>query len=325
MRGLDMEPSDRYNFPKELSEKNQEIRLKGAVALQSGNYKEARRIFEENYAMLCSAQSEFKKPFHKGDVLFNLGLAFFYLKDYDNAIKNFLLAYIEDTLSSKEDYEDNADRAPAAQILRDVYIFDLRVLREIKKLVRKTKLDKLLEKATEPEKILQTVVELLKIDLEHLSKLAERLPEIGKPVLGFPQPRELRVFIGTNYDVNVGAIPLVKDGIRRKNQVDKKNYVGVAVLDLSVPSNVIHDVSLALLHTCYYVVIDVSHPGGQFVEIERIRDYGIPRENVLLLRQSAKDPDHQPHISGMISTLNYRTEYYYDPREIIKIVKDFLP
>ena len=320
-----MEPSDRYKFSSEFSEKNHEIRLRGSVALQSGNYVEAKEIFEENYRVLLAVQEELERPFHKGDALFNLGLAFFFLKDYENAIKNFLLAYVEDALSSKEDYEDNADRAPAAQMLRDVYIFDLRVLREIKNRVKKIKLENGLDKALKPEEILQSAAIVLEVDLNHLIPLAQRLPEIGKSVLGFPQPRELRVFIGTNYDVNIGVIPLVKDGIDRKNSDEKRNYVGVAVLDLSVPPDAIHDVSLALLHTCSYVIIDVSHPGGQFVEIERIRDYGIRPDHVLLLRQSAKDPEHPPHVSGMISTLGYKIEYYYDPREIIAITKNFLP
>lgn len=320
-----MEPSERNKLPKEVTENIEKLRLDGHVALQSGRYKDAKKIFEKQYSLILRIQSEIKKPLHKGDALYNLGLTFIYLEDYENAIKNFLLAYVEDTLSSKYDYEDNADRAPAARMLRDVFIFDLRVLREIKNNVRNIKADKFLDKATEPEKILKTVAKSLDIDLSQLSKLAGRLPKIGKPVLGFPQPRELRVFIGTNYDVNIGIIPLVKDGIQRKNREDNTNYTGVAVLDIFVPPGTTHDVSLALLHTCYYVIIDVSHPGGQFVEIERIRDYGIPDENVLLLRQSAKSPEHTPHVSEMVSTLGYEIEYYYDPREIMKITKEFLP
>jgi len=320
-----MKPFERYKIPLDIEEKIRKYRLEGAIELQNGNPKLAKAFFEKQYQTLIEAQKREKRTLHKGDALYNLGLAFLYMEDYNNAIKNFLLAYIEDTLSSEFDYEDNADRAPAAQMLRDVFIIDLRFLREIKTAVRLSKSDEPEKPIQNHEKILEIVEGVLDIFLEKLTLLAKRLPKMEKPVVGFPQPRELRVFIGTNYDVNIGIIPLVKDGIQRKNQTDNTNYTAVAVLDLNVPPDSIHDVCLTLLHTCNYAIIDVGHPGGQFVEIERIRDYGIPDKNVLLLRQSAKDPSHTPHVSGMIATLGYRLEYYYDPREIIALTQEFLP
>ena len=146
-------------------------------------------------------------------------------------------------------------------------------------------------------------------------------------VVGFPQPKELRVFIGTNYDVNIGVIPLIKERVTLKNLTTGRRYVPITVLDVIVPPNATHDVSLLLLHTCGYAVVDVSHPGGQYVEIERIRDYGIVPKNVLLVRQAAKpiDTEHPPHVSEMVSTLGYAIRYYYDPRELIAIIQDFLP
>jgi len=82
--------------------------------------------------------------------------------------------------------------------------------------------------------------------------------------------------------------------------------------------------SLLLLHTCGYARVDVSYPGGQFVEIERARDYGV---KVLLVRQAATpvNRNRPTHISEMISTLGYPVAYYFDPRELITITQSFLP
>jgi len=167
----------------------------------------------------------------------------------------------------------------------------------------------------------------MQIDVNNLSRYCQQIPKLGKMAIGFPQPRAERVLIGTNYDVNVGVIPIVKDGIFRKNLTAGTNYIPIAVLDTFVPSGTTHDVSLSLLHTCGYAIIDVSHPGGQFIEIERLRDYGIPHDNVLLVRQAARplDPQRLPHVSEMVATLGYNTAYYYDHRELIDITRRFLP
>jgi hypothetical protein len=181
-----------------------------------------------------------------------------------------------------------------------------------------------LNRSRDPEELLKKVASELDLDMRKLSRVCARLTKPGKAMVGFPQPREIRVFIGTNYDVNIGIIPLVKEGIERKNVSFNSAYVPVTLLDVVVPGGSTHDVSLMLLHTCAYAIVDVSHPGGQFVEIERARDYGV---NVLLVRQAATpiDPNRPPHISEMISTLGYPVRYYFDPRELIDITKNYLP
>jgi len=172
----------------------------------------------------------------------------------------------------------------------------------------------------------------MQIDVNNLSRYCQQIPKLGKMAIGFPQPRAERVLIGTNYDVNVGVIPIVKDGIFRKNLTAGTNYIPIAVLDTFVPSGTTHDVSLSLLHTCGYAIIDVSHPGGQFIEIERLRDYGIPQKINFILELPGEgfpkieaDPQRLPHVSEMVATLGYNTAYYYDHRELIDITRRFLP
>jgi hypothetical protein len=315
---------NRDEIPKGILEQTLKLELEGLVALHTENFSNAKELFQKQYDVLFKEQTPEDRPIHKGAPLHNLGLALFYLRDIDRSIYHFLLAYVEDTLNTRYDFEDDADRAPAATILRDVFIFRLKILSEIKLASLQTKKDGNWNDARDPKEILSIAARKLKLDLEKLSALCGRIPELGKMVVGFPQPREMRVFIGTNYDVNIGVIPLVKEGIYRKFLTTGRRYWPVTVLDVVIPPNATHDISLLLLHTCAYAIIDVSHPGGQFVEIERARDYGV---QVFLVRQAARpiDPARPPHISEMISTLGYSITYYFDPRELITITQNVLP
>ena len=315
------------DVPSDIQEEARKIEFSGLVALRGKEFSKARQLFEKQYDLYFKAQSRVDRPIHKGAPLHNLGLALLFLEDVDKSVYHFLLAYVEDTLNSDFDLEDEADRSPAARMLRDVFLLKLKILGKIKEVSFQTKKDGLWNKTRDPEKILKNVAKSLMVNIDKLSGLCGRIPKVGKMAVGFPQPRELRVFIGTNYDVNIGVIPLVKEGIHRKNRTASHSYVPITVLDVFVPPNATHDISLLLLHTCWFAIIDVSHPGGQFVEIERIGDYGIPRENVLLVRHAAKpiDPKKPPHVSEMVSTLGYQIKYYYDPRELITLTQDFLP
>jgi hypothetical protein len=321
------------DLPEWLKAESSRIELEGLISLYNENPKRAKELFEKQYSLYLEAQTKERRPIHKGSPLHNWGLSLLYLNQVDDSILKFVLAYVEDTLNKDFDFEDDADRLPAARLLRDFFFFELRILRDIKIIVHKIKESGGWKEAFDPLAILNRLVTRVSeitgvsVNINKLSQYCEIIPKLGKMTIGFPQPREQRVFIGTNYDVNIGVIPLVKDGVYRKNAAFRTNYVPIAILDVFVPPGTTHDVSLALLHTCGYAIIDVSHPGGQFIEIERLRDYGIPRENVLLVRQAARplDPAKMPHVSEMISTLGYGVMYYYDPRELIEITINFLP
>jgi hypothetical protein len=133
--------------------------------------------------------------------------------------------------------------------------------------------------------------------------------------MGFPEPRERRVFVGTNYDASPGAIPILREAVIRKG------YVPVVVADVAVEEDMIHDTSILLMHTCSFAIIDVTSPGGQFMEIERARDYGTK----LLLVKQALDLTKPRPVSAMVASLQYELKYYVDPRDLFKIVEEFLP
>jgi len=314
---MEIQPPNR-GIPERIREQVAHLDREGLVALYVGNYIEAIRLFEEQYELLFRTQDEENRPIHKGGSLHNRGLALFALGRADQAIYSILLAYVEDTLNVGYDLEDNADRAPAANVLRDVFYLNLRILREIKTVVAKIKASGQWNMARDPKPILKKIAKRLKFDINRLSEQCERgVPRVGTMILGLRLPPERRVFIGTNYDVNPGIIPLAKEGVIRCG------YEPVIASEAGIPPNDpgIHDKSLMLLHTCRWAIIDVTHPGGQFIEVERARDYGV---NLLLVRQ-ALDPSHPPPVSAMVSTIGWPIRYYRDPRDLIPLVMGFLP
>jgi len=312
---MKIQPPNR-EVPDRLRERYNQLTIEGLLSLYAGKYEDAERFFSEQYKLLFEAQDKENRPIHKGLSLHNKGLALYALGRQEEGIHNILLAYIEDTLNVGYDLEDDADRAQAARILRDLFYFRLRILREIKTVSREIKASGKWNAARDPEIILCEVSRRLDFDPSKLVDQCERpLPKVGKMLLGFPQPRERRVFIGTNYYVNPGIIPIAEEAVFRKG------YTPIVVAKVGIRPEAIHDESLLLLHTCKYAVIDITHPGGQFMEIERAHDYKV---EVLLVRQ-ALDISKPPRISEMISTLGYKIKYYSDPRELVSIIEEFLP
>lgn len=305
------------NLPASLLATYQPIESEAQIAYLQERYTDAVRGFGRALQFLLDAQIELERGVHKGAVLWGLGLSLLGAGDTANALHNILLAYVEDTLGTPSDYEDNADRAPAARFLIDGFVIQLRLLREIKNLSRvvKATMPSWLQ-ASNPETILGEALVHLGTDTAHVLSLCEQQDlTIGPAPLGFPQPRDRRVFIGTNYDTHSHVIPEMRVAavIRR--------YAPIAARDVVVPPNAnIHDVSLLLLHTCGYAIFDVTQPAGQFIEIERARDYGV---HVLLVR--SEPVSHPAHVSQMICSLGYPLRTYRDMSGLRQLVVDFLP
>jgi len=305
------------NLTPELLPRYQQIELEGQIAFYQERYADAVGIFRQAHQFMLNAQTQLDRGIHKGSVLFFLGIALLGTGDNFQALRNVLFAYVEDTLGTPADFEDDADRAPAARFLSDSFVIQLRLFREIKSASRRIK-----ENAQSwlhtfsPEPILTEALSQLGIDQSNILSLCQRQNlTLGPAPLGFPQPRERRVFIGTNYDTHSHLIP------EMRLAAIMRNYVPVAARDVIVPPNAnVHDISLVLLHTCGWAIFDVTQPAGQFMEIERARDYGV---RVLLTRS---DPvSHPPHVSQMISSLGYPLQTYRDMSSLRQLVINFLP
>ena len=174
-----------------------------------------------------------------------------------------------------------------------------------------------MEQNNRPEEILQEVIEKLHLESKNLMRYCKVLVEPGATMpVGFPQPWERRVFIGTNYDTHSHMVPEIKEAVIRKG------YTPVIAYEASIPPDLIHHHSLMLLHTCKYAIFDITAPAGQYMEIERAQDYGC---TVLLVRSALDSAKIPPHISSMIKTLGYKISFYKDLHELKQKVSDFLP
>lgn len=304
------------NFPPELNASFQPVWSEAMAAFYQERYADAIVALNHALQLLVEAQTNLGRGVHKGAVLYQLGVASLGTDNPREALRNILLAYVEDTLGTPIDFEDDADRTPAGRALFDGFVIQLRLLREIKCVSRGIKETVVSwQHAMDPLPILEKALSQVGSTLSNALLLCQRQNlTIGPAPLGFPQPRDRRVFLGTNYDTHPHVIPEMRLATLNRN------YVPVAARDVVVPPNAnVHDVSLLLLHTCTRAIFDVTQPAGQFMEIERARDYGV---NVLLVRT---DPvSHPPHVSQMICSLGYPLQAYRDMAELRQRVANFL-
>jgi hypothetical protein len=269
--------------------------------------------------ILNKAQEQIRRPIHKGAPLHMVGICYAATNQHDQALRHITLAYIEDTLNVAFDHEDEADRAPAAQMLRDFYGVRMEILRTIKQIANEAKKAGEWSNMFDPGTLLHRLEERLNIDGNTLTRqLVRAPPEIARrQPFGFPQPLEQRVFIGGNYQTHMPVIRHI-EGL-----VSSLGYTPIVAFDVDIPREHTHHHTLLLLHTCRHAIFEISSPAGQLMEIERTRDY---EDNVLLL-YSRISPDSAPSplVSTMIQTVGARTEGYANLSDIDRIVRDFLP
>ena len=306
------------SVPETLRLRTRETEVEGLIALYSGRYRDAEILFRRQYETFLAAQSEEGRPIHKGGPLHNLGLSILVQgpERFEEGLRNILLAYIEDVLSSQYNEEDEADRAPAATFLRDIVQIRLRILAGIKSFVRGIKSRGLWSAQTDPSPILAESARAMGIEADNFrSQCAVREIRTRQMPLGFPQPWESRVFVGGDYSTHGPIILEIREAVIRKG------YTPVIPFEVAIPPELIRHHSLMLLHTCRFAIFEISSAAGQFMEIERARDY----DTITLLVRSAIDPSLQPRVSNMITTAGFRIEYYRDMPELRQIVARFLP
>ncbi len=287
------------------------------VAFYGERYPDSVSLFNRTLKIILGHQSKAERAFHKGHLYFNLGRALLGVGDNLEALLNMLKAYVEDLLNTPRDFEDDAYRLPAARFLTDTFAIQLPLLRELKNEAQRIKKsEQSWLQAYNPEQILVAALSKIGVKPPNILRLCKR-PNltVGPVPLGFPQPRDRRVFIGTNYDSHSHLIPEMRIA------VISRNYAPVAARDVIIPPKAnAHDVSLVLLHTCGWAVFDVTNPAGQVMEIERARDYGV---NVLLVRSAPVS--HPPHVSQMITSLGYHLSPYPNIPALRHAIQSFLP
>jgi hypothetical protein len=256
------------------------------------------------------------KRIHKGKPYYNLGLCFLFEEKWNlsQAVYNLLLAYIEDVVSAK-DSPDTAESLGAARMLRHDLQFDPKVLGKIR-----THLTTFSREVRDPRDVLESVMKDQSIAEASLSLLCTRKIMAPRKVpMGAPTNVNWakRVFVGGNYSANFGSLLKIKQVVLRKGfePVIADDYV-----HSEKQSN--RDFCLMLLHTCRYAIFDVTTAGGQLIEIDRARDYGI-REPLVIFNASSLSRV-QPLTSGT-SMLEYDMIPYRDPEtELEPLVEKYL-
>jgi hypothetical protein len=216
-----------------------------------------------------------------------------------------LLAYVEDVLSAGERFPETAESLAAAMMLRHVLQFDPIVLKLIREYLSLpvSFLGQKAETILDPSIVLTRIMKVQGITEKSLGGLCQQKALIPRKV-----PTSInwsrRVFIGGNYSANFGSL------LKMKQILLRRGLEPVVADDYVRPEGQTNrDYCLMLLHTCKYAVFDVTMAGGQLVEIERTRDYGVKKPLVVF---NATSERARPLTSG-VSMLEYELVPYRDP------------
>ncbi len=248
-----------------------------------------------------------------------IGVCYALKNEHKLALRYILLAYIEDTLNTPLDSEAEADSLPAAQMLRNYYGLQPRVIQAVKKSANQTKREGEWPTILDPTLVLRRLGSEMSIETENLqSNLTRPPPEAPRRIpLGFPQPWEKRVFIGGNYQTHMPVLRHVE------RIVASLGFTPVIAFDVEISRESTYHHTLMLLHTCEYAVFEISAPSGQLMEIERTRDY----QTKVLLLYSTTEPSGPPSqlVSSMLTSAEVgRVEGYVEMADIEPIIARFL-
>jgi len=125
-------------LPRELNQRFQGMALANESLMLSQQYDEARKGFQQIYDMLLQEQP-LSARYHKGYALHQIGMTLLLAGKPQDALRYFVLAYIEDLLLQKEGEEDKAEEMPASKNLRRVYRVSDSALDQLKEIVRRRK------------------------------------------------------------------------------------------------------------------------------------------------------------------------------------------
>lgn len=300
-------------LPPDLNQTFQGMVLANGSLVLSRQYDKAREGFEEIYKMLRDQQPA-ESRYHKGYLLHQIGIILVLSGNPPEALRYFILAYIEDLLSAKRGEEDKADDMPAGRTLRRGYKVNEDALMHLKEIVSADKFSGSV--IHDPERVF---AELARGRSPTDVTRPTSTPDLGvgkrKPGK-FEFDWEKRVFVGGDYSTHLSEINDIK------TMCQKMGYEPVIASDFETPPGMEHHHALMLLHECKRAIFEVSSNAGQLMEIERLRDYGYEPDKVLIVCQ----PHGRP--TGMLEPLlkaeGYRMCKYNTNSELIEQVKKFL-
>ncbi len=252
-------------LPEEAQIQFDDVARKYAVFIHTQQYPEALSIIKDLYNKMLDWQQKYGQRFHKGYPIHNIGYTFHLQANHEEALKYFILAYVEDLLSA--DRLEEADATPAGQTLLLGYKYSPELLELLKRKVSGLKKQDGIP--LQPEEVVQELGKSKTGYQDIKGKIEVQVKEhrLRKFTI-FDSEWETRVFMGGSGDAIINKMRDIVDKIG--------GYDPVVVVDFNMPNDMtIYNKCLTLLHSCKYAIFDLSMSGGQIVEIERAPDYGI--------------------------------------------------
>ncbi|MFC1871320.1 hypothetical protein ACFLYF_02835 [Chloroflexota bacterium] len=292
-------------IPGDVQEEIDTVAEKYTFYIHTQQYTAAEELATNLYNKMLGWQTQYEKRLHKGYPLHCIGYALDF-QSRAEALKYFLLAYIEDLLSV--DIDDAADLLPAGQtLLINKEVPD--VLKRLKQAVAELK-----KRGSIPFVPEEVIGELGGAWRDVRARIAagHRGYRLRKPPVFDPNcKREDRVFIGVS-----GKLQPTLNYIR--DMVTKLGYHPVVPFDFPVPEGM--DISRKcsiLLLTCKHGIFDLSEETGQLIEIEKLHQYDV---QTLLVWPKGKEAE----ISAMLNGQAKRAVSYERFTELENTFREFL-
>lgn len=299
-------------LPAEIQQKYAEFDRQGFIHRRMQRWVEAAKVYSKSYQLLLGSQPSGQR-FHKGGPLHFLGMCYLYQGQKAEALKYFLLAYVEDLLSKAKGQINIAETEAAALALRTLKVEE-QILSAIKRVAVEKRTKGIV--VSNPEELLAEAIES-KGGAAYLRSLSARLPPPAKnrSLAAIDPAWGNRVFVGGNYN-NLATLTEIKEAVLEAGDFDP-----ILANEFEMPEELIHHHTLMLLHNCKHAIFDISFEGGHLMEIERLRDYGI--RPLVVYSKLPGDPP-RPRVSEMVKTIGYKPTAYRDMKELRESVIHYL-
>ncbi len=281
-------------IPQAIRHRVDALRSASATVFQLHKWEDAAAALTNVYDYLKEQQLSYGQRFHKGWELHNRGIALLNIPRFEDGVHSIALAYIEDVISAPLGSEDTADGGLAGSLLPGLGVSS-GLLDKIKLVVEARKSRQGIP--TDPEEVLAQAQSEAQREISERRGITERAPVLERErrrIEEIESHYHQRCFIGGAY--YYGGPNL--SGIMRI--VTELGFDPIIPDLFEIEENRIHHTCLLLLHMCPKAIFEVTIPGGQYMELERCRDYGVVP---LLVRHIRPDGDANQMVSEMVRTV----------------------
>lgn len=275
------------DLPPELQAKYHDHERKSIDFLEKKDFDLSEKEYRTLLSKIIEAQGTTDR-YHKGGPYHQIGYILFLQKKYDEALKFFQYAFIEDSIT-----EPSFPHWPAAQNLMKVYGISYSEL----------------------------FTQFNKIRNDYNSHNIPQDPEeylVHYVSTGKKISKENKVFVGGNYK-NIALLRYIEDIITNLN------LGPILPINFSEErSEYIYLHSMLLLEDCGYAIFEITFDAGHLMEIERVlgKEF-IPRENILLLFQQRSRCQKDHYITKMLMSPDIKLQGYTNVKDLDEIIRDF--